>query len=380
MVEDLSIGRITRLELRVVALPLRSPFATSTGVRARRDVLVVRVDGDDGTGWGECAAFADPGYTAETIGSAWHAISDLLGPPLARSGTLGELTKAWSAVPGERMAKAALETAVLDLLGRRLDRPLWALLGGQPRRMAAGVAIGVQSSTGALLEAVGDALDEGYSQVKLKVQPGWDVIPVSAVRERFPQLPLWVDANGAYRAADLPVLRRLDDLGLSMLEQPLPADDLAGLARLQSELRVAICLDESVASPADLERAAGAGAGRVLNLKPGRVGGVLAARALAAQARNLGWDVFVGGTLESSLGRTACLHLQTVPEVSLPGDLSAPSRYLARDLAARELQLDDRGCLPLPEGPGVGVEVHEEALAALTQRVEVGWQPKNALR
>lgn len=373
MVLDTSFGRIERLELRVVVLPLRSPFATSAGERSSRDVLVVRLDGLGATGWGECAAFADPGYTEETIGSVWQAIRERLAPPLARSRTLGDLADAWSAVPGERMAKATLETALLDLLGHRLGRPLWALLGGTPRPIPAGVAIGLQPSTGALLEAVGGALAEGYRRVKLKVEPSWDVAPVRAVRERFPDLPVWVDANGAYRRDDLPVLRELDALGLAMVEQPLPAGDLEGLAALQAELRAPFCLDESVASLDDLERAAALGAGHVLNLKPGRVGGLLAARALAARARELGWDVFVGGTLESSLGRAACLHLQTLPAVSLPGDLSAPGRYLARDLVAPPLRLDESGCLPLPEGPGAGVEVLEETLEALTQSIEVVW-------
>lgn len=371
MVLGVPLGRIERLELRVVALPLRSPFATSAGERSSRDVLLVRLDGDGATGWGECAAFAEPGYTEETIGSAWEAIRDRLAPLLARSGTLGELAEAWSAVPGERMAKAALETAVLDLLGRRLGQPLWALLGGTPRPMPAGAAIGLQPTIGALLEAVRGTLAEGYSRVKLKVRPGWDVAPVRVVRERFPDLPLWVDANGAYRAGDLPLLRDLDDLGLAMVEQPLPADDLEGLAALRAELHTPFCLDESVASLADLERAAGLGAGRVLNLKPGRVGGLLVARVLAARARALGWDVLVGGTLESSLGRAACLHLQTLSTVSLPGDLSAPGRYLARDLVAPALRLDASGCLPLPEGSGAAVEVLEEAVGALTQRHEV---------
>lgn len=370
MVLDTSFGRIERLELRVVGLPLRTPFATSAGERTSRDVLVVRVDGDGATGWGECAAFADPGYTAETVGSAWHAVRDLLAPHLGRCSTPGELLAAWSTVPGEWMAKAALETAVLDLLGRRLGRPLWALLGGTPQRLPAGLALGLQPTIGALIEAVGRALAEGYSRVKLKVRPGWDVVPVRAVRERFPSLPVWVDANGAYRAADLQVLRELDGLGLAMIEQPLPADDLEGLAALQADLRTPLCLDESIASLADLERAAGLGAGRILNLKPGRVGGLLAARALATRARELGWDVFVGGTLESSLGRAACLHLQTLPEVSLPGDLSAPGRYLARDLAAPPLRLDESGCLPVPTGPGTGVEILVETLEALTLRVE----------
>lgn len=370
MVLDTPVGRLERIELRVLRLPLRVPFATSAGARSWREVLLVRLDGEGATGWGECAAFAEPGYTEETVGSARQAIRERVAPPLARSRTFGELLAAWAEVPGERMAKAAVEAAVLDLLGRHLGRPLWALLGGEPRPLPAGVAIGLQPSLGALVEAVSGAVAEGYRRVKLKVRPGWDVTPVRAVRERYPDLPLWVDANGAYRSGDLPVLRELDSLGLAMLEQPLPAGDLAGLAALQARLRTPLCLDESVASRDDLERAAALGAGRVLNLKPGRVGGLMAARELANRARSLGWEVFVGGTLESSLGRAACLHLQTLPAISLSGELSAPGRYLARDLAAPSLRLDEDGRLPLPAGPGTGVEVDKEALAALTRQVE----------
>lgn len=373
MIVDTPLGRIDRFELRLVSVPLRAPFVTAAGEQRSRDMALVRLAGGGATGWGECAAFAGPGYTQETIDSAWEVIREWLAPLVLRCRSLGDVLAAWAGVPGQHMAKAAVEAALLDLIGRRLGRPLWALLGGQPRLLPAGAALGLRPSLEALVEDVARALAEGYRHIKLKVKPGRDVEAVRVVRERFPDLSLWVDANGAYNASDLTPLRELDGLGLAMLEQPLPAGEFEALAALQTELRTPICLDESVAGREDLERAAAAGAGRILNLKPGRVGGLLAARELAARARELGWDVFVGGTLESSLGRAACLHLQTLSAVSRPGDLSAPCRYLARDLVARPLGLQAGGYLSLPAGPGVGVEAAEEVLAALTQRIEVLW-------
>lgn len=371
MVEGLEIGQVERVELRVVGLPLVAPFATAAGARTTRDVLLVRVDAGGVTGWGECAAFVEPSYTAETIATARHVLAGFLVPALGGVRTAGELAAAFSAVRGHPMARAALESAVLDLVGRRHGQPLWRLLGGSPQARPAGVALGLQPSAAALVDAVSQTLAEGYRQVKLKIRPGWDVEPAREVRERFPDLALWVDGNGSYTPADLGALQALDGLGLRMIEQPLPADDLVGHARLGARLGTPLCLDESVESVGDLEAAAALGAARVLNLKPGRVGGLLAARQLAHRARELGLEVFVGGMLESGLGRTACLHLQTLGEVTLDGDLSAPGRYLHEDLVRPSPSLDARGCLAVPSGPGVGVEVQQEAVDRLTLAVEV---------
>ena len=313
---------------------------------------MVRVDGEGATGWGECVAFAEPSYTAETIATARHVLAGFLVPALRGIRTPGELAGAFSVVRGHPMAKAALEGALLDLVGRRHGQPLWRLLGGSLRPRPAGVAIGLQPSVAALVDAVSRALAEGYRQVKLKVRPGWDVEPARAVRERFPDLALWVDGNGSYIPADLDALHVLDGLGLRMIEQPLPAADLVGHARLGAQLSTPLCLDESIESMGDLEAAAALGAARVLNLKPGRVGGLLAARQLARRARELGLEVFVGGMLESGLGRSACLHLQTLGDVTLGGDLSAPGRYLREDLVRPSPTLDVGGCLPVPSGPG----------------------------
>jgi O-succinylbenzoate synthase len=357
MVSDRFSGRIERVELRIASLPLRTPFISAAGKRSSREVLLVRVRGERFDGWGECAAFEEPSYTSETIATAVHVIREHLAPTLGKVHSLPELAAVWAWVRGHRMAKAAVEAAVVDALGRLLGVPAWALVGGQPRMQPAGAAIGVKDSLPDLLEAVGEAVAQGYSRVKLKVRPGWEISPTRVVRERFPDLVLWVDANGAFQASDLDVLREFDQLGLAMIEQPLPAEDLVGLGWLQRQLCTPVCLDESVHCLGDLEAAAALGAGRVLNLKPGRVGGLLAARVVAARARELGFDVAVGGMLESSLGRAACLHLQTLPSVSLPGDLSAPGRYLAADLVVSPLELGAAGSLTMPAAPGLGVEL-----------------------
>jgi len=371
VVEELEIGRIERVELRVVGLPLVTPFATAAEARATRDVLLVRVDSEGAIGWGECGAFAQPSYTAETIVTARHVLAAFLAPALTGARIVGDLRAAFTAVRGHPMAKAAMEGAVLDMVGRRHGQPVWRLLGGSPRPMPSGVAIGLQPSAEALLEAVGQAVAEGYRQVKLKVRPGWAAEPVRAVRERFPDLPLWVDANGSFTMADLDTLLALDGLGLRMIEQPLPASDLVGHARLAVQIETPLCLDESVESLGDLEAAAALGAVRVLNLKPGRVGGLLAACQLARHARELGIGVFVGGMLESGLGRAACLHLQTLPAVNLGGDVSVPGRYLQEDLVRSWPALDAEGCLDVPSGPGIGVEVLDEVVTRRTLALEI---------
>lgn len=362
MVGERFSGRIEQVELRIVQLSLRTPFVTAAGERNSREVLLARVRGAELDGWGECAAFAEPSYTSETIATAAHVIREHLAPPLGGVRSLTEAARAWAWVRGHRMAKAAVEAALLDALGRQLGLPAWTLLGGQPRVRPAGTVIGVKSSLSELLDAVGEAMAQGYCRVKLKIRPGWDALPTRAVRERFPQLALWVDANGALCADDLAVLRELDELGLVMIEQPYPEDDLVELGRLQAQLRTPVCLDESVQCLGELEAAAALGAGRVLNLKPARVGGLLNACTLAARARELGWDVAVGGMLESSLGRAACLHLQTVPSVSLAGEISAPGRYLDGDTVVSPLEVDAGGVLAVPSGPGLGVEVADHVL------------------
>lgn len=371
MVEGLEIGRVERVELQVVGLPLVAPFVSAGGARTTREVLLVRVEAGGVAGWGECAAFREPFYTAETITTARHVLAAFLVPALTAVRTVGDLAAALSAIRGHPMAGAALESAVLDLVGRQHGQPLWRLLDGSLRPWPAGVAIGVQPTVGALLDVVARAVAEGYRQVKLKVRSGWAVEPVGAVRERFLDLPLWVDGNGSFSLADLDTLHALDGLGLDMIEQPLPADDLVGHAWLGARLSTPICLDESVESLGDLEAAAALGAVRVLNLKPGRVGGLLAARRLARRARELGVGLFVGGTLESGLGRAACLHLQTLPEVNLGGDISAPGRYLQEDLVSPPLAVDADGCLGVPSGPGMGVEVLDEVVARHTLAAEV---------
>jgi O-succinylbenzoate synthase len=364
-------------ELLTVELPLVTPFRTSYATAVVERKLLVRLWTDAGTGWGECGAPAEPLYTSEYGDAARHVLVHHLLPRLVGAGdvTPDDVAIALAPVQGHRMAKAALEMAALDAWGRRHDRSFASLLGSTRAAVPAGVAVGVTGSVDELLAAVGGYIDEGYRRVKLKVHPGWDVEPVAAIRRRFgPDLALQVDANGAYaRCADAAgALAALDPFDLQLIEQPLAEDDLAGHAALARAVSTPICLDESVTSVATAVLALDLGACSVINVKPGRVGGYLEAGRLHDLALARGVPVWCGGMLETGLGRAANVALAALPGFTLPGDLSASRRYYARDLTA-PFELHD-GHLLVPTGPGLGVEVDEDALASMTVDRQT-WSP-----
>lgn len=346
------------VELRRIALPLVAPFRTAAGTMAERQVLLVRVVGDDAEGWGECAAFAEPTYTSEYVDGAADVLERFLVPALFAGHDVGS----W--VQGHRMAKAALETALLDADLRARGESLASHLGGVRTAVDAGVAVGIAGSVDALVDAVDGYVAEGYRRVKLKVEPGWDVQPVRAVRERFPDLALQVDANGAYSLDDAEALAALDAFDLLLVEQPLAADDLVGHAALARRLRTPICLDESVESAADAAAALALGACSVVNVKPGRVGGYLEARRVHDVCAAAGVPVWCGGMLETGLGRAANAALAALPGFTLPGDLSASGRWYAQDIT-EPLVLED-GRLAVPTGPGIGVAPLPDVLASVT--------------
>jgi O-succinylbenzoate synthase len=366
--------KIERADLLSVALPLVSPFRTSYGESAVESKLLVRLATDMGEGWGECAATAAPLYTSEYLGEARRVMSGHLLPRLAgKDLTPSCVAELLAPVQGHRMAKAAVEMAVFDVWGRAQGRSLAALLGATRTEVPAGVAVGLQPSVAELLEMVARYVDAGYQRVKLKIEPGRDVEVVRAVRERFgPDLLLQVDANAAYRLADAARLRELDAFDLLFIEQPLPEDDLLGHARLAEMLRTPICLDESITSRATAELALAVGACSVINVKPGRVGGLLEAKWIHDLALARGVPAWVGGMLETGLGRAANLALAALPGFTLPGDLSASARYYARDVTPPfELR---SGRLAVPTGPGLGVEVDRDAVAdVLVDRRK--WRP-----
>jgi o-succinylbenzoate synthase len=366
--------KLTGVELRRVALPLVTPFRTSFGVERVRDVLLVRAVGADAEGWGECVAAAEPRYSSEYADGAADVLRRFLVPAVAAAGDLdpGAVAGAMAFVKGHRMAKAALELAVLDASLRAAGESLAGHLGATRDRVPAGVSVGIMDSAGELLDAVAGYLDQGYLRIKLKIEPGRDLEPVAAVRERFgDDLLLQVDANAAYTLEDAGHLATLDRFGLLLIEQPLAEDDLAGHAELARRLATPICLDESITSARSAVVAFEMGACRIVNVKAGRVGGYLEARRLHDACRELGVPLWCGGMLETGIGRAANVALAALPGFTLPGDTSASDRYYRQDLTAPFVLSD--GHLRVPSGPGIGVAPIPEILEELTTSVE--WIP-----
>ncbi|POM26559.1 o-succinylbenzoate synthase [Actinomadura rubteroloni] len=364
--------KIEGVELRRVALPLALPFRTSFGTETARDVLLVRVVTSDAEGWGECVAMADPLYSPEYVEGAADVLRRFLVPALPRTVDAHAAERAMLPFKGHRMAKAALETAVLDAELRAAGTSLAAYLGASASRVPCGVSVGIMDSVPALLDAVAGYVAEGYVRVKLKIEPGWEVAPVRAVRERFgDDLLLQVDANAAFTLADAPLLARLDPFDLLLIEQPLAEDDLVQHAALARRLRTPLCLDEAIESAAHAAAAISLGSCSVVNVKPGRVGGYLEARRIHDLCRAHGLPVWCGGMLETGVGRAANLALSALPGFTLPGDTSASSRYFTDDIT-EPFVLDD-GHLTVPSGPGIGAAPRPDRLAEVTTDSE--WIP-----
>lgn len=363
--------KLTGVELRRISMPLVSPFRTSFGVQTGRDVLLLRVVTDEAEGWGECVAMADPLYSAEYAVAAEDVLRRFLIPALAAAPRVDATRVATVLAPfkGHRMAKCALELAVLDAELRAEGRPLARELGAVRDRVACGVSIGIMDTVAQLLDAVGGYLDEGYRRIKLKIEPGWDVAPVRAVRERFgDDVLLQVDANTAYTVADARHLAELDPFDLLLIEQPLDEEDVLGHAELAKVVSTPICLDESITSAATAATAIRLGACRIVNIKPGRVGGYLEARRVHDVCAAHGVAVWCGGMLETGIGRAANVALAALPGCTLPGDTSASGRYFHTDITEPFVLSD--GYLTVPTGPGLGIEPLTDQLAAVTTSTE----------
>lgn len=362
--------KIQSVELAEIRLRLRKRFEISSGVREDRRILLIRVEGEGAVGWGECVAGEDPGYSYETTETAWHVLSDFILPSLPgrdvddAPDVLGPV--GW--IRGHRMAKAAVEMAVWDLEAKLADVSLARHLGGSATRVPVGVSIGIQPTDDELLRTVEEHLARGYRKIKIKIKPGRDVEMLGLVRERFgAEAPLMADANSAYTLDDAERLAELDELGLIMIEQPLAHDDYRDHARLQERLRTPICLDESVRSVGDAALAFELGSCRILNLKPGRVGGLGPSLEIHGLCRARNVPLWCGGMLESGIGRAHNLALATLPGFQIPGDISESARYWERDVVEPEFVLED-GHLRVPEGSGIGVEPDRERIRALTVR------------
>ncbi len=364
--------KIEAIELRRVVLPLVRPFRTSLGTDDEREALLVHVLCDSGEGWGECVASWDPLYSEEFVNGAWLVMREHLVPRLfaAERVTAASVALLLGEVKRHRMAKGALEMAVLDAELRAAGMSFGQFLGAVTDRIAPGVSVGITDTVDELLEVVGGHLDEGYGRVKLKIEPGWDIAPVRAVRERFgDDLLLQVDANTAYGRGDAGHLAELDAFGLLLIEQPLDEEDLLGHAQLARRLTTPICLDESVVSAKSAADAIALGACSIVNIKPGRVGGYLEARAVHDVCTAHGVPVWCGGMLETGIGRAANLALAALPGFVLPGDVSATDRYFREDVTPPFVLTN--GTIAVPTGPGIGVDVVESSLRTLTTETEL---------
>ncbi len=361
--------RIERIELREIGLALRTRFAISSGFTDTRRIVLLTLTAGGETGWSECVAAEGPNYSYETADTAWYVLSDFLIPAVLGTDVhgLGELLESTPLVRGHRMAKAALEMAAQEWQARSAGTSLKAQIGGVSDRVPVGVSIGIQDTDEALVETVRAFLDEGYRKIKIKIKPGRDVDMLRRVRERFPDAPIMADANSAYRLSDAPRLRQLDELGLMMIEQPLGHDDLRDHALLQQEIETPICLDESIRSVGDARLALELGAGRIINIKPGRVGGFRSAIAIHDLCREQGVPVWCGGMLESGVGRAHNLALASLPGFVIPGDISASRRYWERDIVSPEFTIED-GAMAVPDGIGIGVEPDFGRIGTLTTR------------
>ena len=359
---------IDAVELRLLKLPLVRPFETSFGRTDVREFVLVRVDGEGEVGWGECVADEHPFYSSETTVTEWYILRDYLVPRLlgVRFDHPGAILPAVADIRGHRMAKAAIEMAMWDLFARQRRQPLSVLLGGVRTEIASGVSIGIQPSLEDLAERIAEELAAGYRRIKIKVKPGWDVEAVAFVRDRFGGVPLMVDANAAYTLADAPMLAALDRFDLMMIEQPLDEEDIQDHARLQAQVATPVCLDESIVSAHRAEEAIALGACRVVNIKPGRVGGHAESIRVHDVCAAHGVPVWHGGMLETGIGRMHNVHLASLSNFSLPGDIAASRRYFRPDLVEPEVTVRADGTIAVPRSPGLGVEIIEDRISRAT--------------
>jgi len=353
-------------------MPLVHFFETSFGRTTDREILLVEAVSDGVSGWGEVTAGEAPFYNEEWTESAWlllkhYAVPRVLGRMF---GTACEAAARFQLIRGHRMARGGLEAALWDLEARLAGRPLWRHIGGTRTEIPCGVSIGIQETVPDLVGKIERELAAGYQRIKIKIKPGWDVAILRDVRRAFPRIPLMADANSAYTLADTEHLRRLDEFGLTMLEQPLAHDDIIDHAALQARLATPICLDESIRTAHHAEQAIQLGACRVINVKLGRVGGFAEARKVHDVAQAAGIPVWCGGMLESGIGRAHNIALATLGNFTLPGDISASARYWRRDLILPPVEVTPRGTILPREDPGFGYGIDTDYMRFLTVRRE----------
>jgi len=361
---------IETIVLREIRMRLRAPFETSFGVTQDRRILLLEVIVDGLSGWGEVTTVETPSYNSETTDTAWHIISDFIAPRLIgrHLNKAGDVAALLSAIRGHQMAKAGIENALWDAESQLRKIPLSQLLGGTLNEIACGVSLGIRENPQALVKKVEEELRSGYQRIKLKIKPGKDLEFVAAVRKEFPNIRLSVDANSAYELKDTLHLKELDQFDLLMMEQPLQWDDIHSHAKLQSQIRTSICLDECINNAAHAVAAIEMGACRIINIKLGRVGGHRSARQVHDVCQQHSLPVWCGGMLESGVGRAHNIAMSTMPNFTLPGDVSASQRYWSEDIIEPEVEVTSRGTILVPTIPGVGYAVKRKLVEQLTVR------------
>ena len=360
--------KVDSLTLYHIRLPLVSPFATSFGSIDHKECLLVELHAEGLTGYGESAVEHDPGYNYETTGTAWHILKDFVAPLILGQGVANavDFQRRVEGIRGHLLAKAGVEMALWDLLGKRDGKSLKEMFGGERDKVEVGVSIGIQESASALVRAAEEYVTQGYNRLKIKIKPGRDVEDTTAVRRAFPDIRLQVDANSAYSLETSETLRPLDELDLLLIEQPLFEDDIWDHRVLQAQFKTPICLDESVVTPRHARYAIEMQACGIINIKPGRVGGLSQGLEIHDMCRAHGMPVWCGGMLETGVGRASNLAIASLPGFTLPGDISASDRYFRRDITNERFTLNPESTIDVPTVPGLGVTIDERALQEFT--------------
>jgi O-succinylbenzoate synthase len=349
-------------------MPLVSPFETSFGREVDRECVLIALNAEGLTGYGECVATRDPGYNYETAGTAWHILKDFVAPLLLGQDVVdaADFQRRVDGIRGHQLAKAGVEMALWDLLGKRDGISLKEMFAGVRDKVEVGVSIGIQESASVLVRTAEEYVAQGYNRLKIKIKPGRDVEDTSAVRKAFPAIRLQVDANSAYSLETAETLKPLDDLDLLLIEQPLFEDDIWDHRKLQAQLKTPVCLDESVVSPRHARYAIEMEACRIINIKPGRVGGLSQGLEIHEMCRAQDMPVWCGGMLETGVGRASNLAIASLPGFTLPGDISASDRYYQRDITNERFRLNPDSTIDVPTGPGLGITIDEQALGQFT--------------
>ena len=367
--------KIESIILREIHMRLKSPFETSFGTVQQRRILLVEAIIDGISGWGEVTAGETPAYNAETTDTAWHVISDFIAPGIIgkKISRASEFPALMTQIRGHEMAKSGVENALWDCEAQLKAVPLYKLLGGTTEEIASGVSLGIRESPESLVQKVEEELRGGYQRIKLKIKPGKDHAFVAAVRRKFPDIRLSVDANSAYTLDDTVHLKRFDEFNLLMIEQPLNWDDIHAHSKLQAQINTAICLDECIYNARHALTAIELKSCRIINIKLGRVGGHTEARLVEQTCRERGVPVWCGGMLESGIGRAHNIAMSTLPGFTLPGDVSASRRYWQDDIIEPGVEVTSKGTIRVPKTPGLGYTVRRDLIEALTVRTNL-WE------